>query len=330
MMRAARLGPVKRGVWVALAVLMAASTLVSGCMAGRELPRSAAQASADPTAPSQAATGPDATGPGTAGPDATGPGTAGQPAGMGTQFRTVTFTRGERKLETTIVWPTDGPPRLPVILFGHGLGGLPPFYGELLKRWAAAGFVVAAPAFPETKFGVDKVEILDVPNQPADLSAVLDGLIALDASDPIRRRIDPERVAAAGHSAGAISALGLFTANGVEGRDERIDAGVFLAGNSLGVGETFTGDPVPLLFVHTSGDPTVPSATGRGAFRAVPWPKGFLTLPGKEHITPYLAPGDPAFPAVTAATTDFLRWTLLKDGQAGQRLRKTPNLENKF
>lgn len=249
---------------------------------------------------------------------------------MGTQYRTITFTRGARKLETTIVWPAEGQGRLPVILFGHGLGGLPPFYGELLKRWAAAGFVVAAPAFPQTRFGADKVEITDVPNQPADLGAVLDGLIALDPADPIRQRLDPDKVAAAGHSAGAISALGLFTANGPEGRDERIDAGIILAGNSLGVGEKFTGDPVPLLFVHATGDPVVPSATGRSAYRAVPWPKGFLTLPGKEHITPYLAPGDPAFPTVAAATTDFLLWALLKDAQAFQRLRKTPGLESRF
>jgi len=301
MVRAARLGPVM------LAVMLAAAGTLTGCMAERELPQRAAHAGKDPSpAPSE------------------------QTAGLGTQFRTVNFARGERKLDTTVVWPSEGQGRLPVILFGHGLGGLPPFYGELLKRWASAGFVVAAPAFPETKFGVDKVEILDVPNQPADLSAVLDGLIALDASDPIRQRLDPDRVAAAGHSAGAISALGLFTANGPEGRDKRIDAGIILAGNSLGVGERFTGDPVPLLFVHANGDPTVPAATGRSAYRAVPWPKGFLTLPGKEHITPYLAPGDPAFPTVTKATTDFLRWALLKDAQAGQRLRKTPNLESKF
>ncbi|HZM74289.1 MAG TPA: hypothetical protein VFC19_01100 [Candidatus Limnocylindrales bacterium] len=297
MLRTARLG----------LVMLAAASALSGCVAGRELPKHAANASPAP-ASSQTA----------------------QAAGLGTEYRTITFTRGERQLETTIVWPAEGQGRLPVILFGHGLGGLPPFYGELLKRWAAAGFVVAAPAFPETRFGVDKVEIRDVPNQPADLSAVLDGLIALAASDPIRQRIDPERVAAAGHSAGAISALGMFTANGFEGRDERIDAGIILAGNSLGVGEKFTGDPVPLLFVHTTGDPIVPSAIGRGAYRAVPWPKGFLTLPGKEHITPYLAPADPAFPTVVTATTDFLRWALLKDGQAGQRLRKMPNLESKF
>jgi len=292
------------------AVLMSLpAALLAGCTAGTEPGARADQVTAAP-APSQAS--------------------AGQPAGLGTQFRTITFTRGERRLETTVVWPAGDGGRLPVILFGHGLGGFPPFYGELLKRWAAAGFVVAAPAFPETRWGVDRVEIRDVPNQPADLSAVLDGLLALDPADRLRRRLDPERVAAAGHSAGAISALGLFTANGPEGRDKRIDAGIMLAGNSLGVGERFSGEPVPLLFVHAGADPVVPTSTGRSAYRAVPWPKGFLTLPGKEHITPYMVPGDPAFPTVASATTDFLRWALLGDRDASARLRKVPGLENKL
>jgi dienelactone hydrolase len=291
----------------ALALTVLTASLTASCVTPRELSAPAPAAASGQATPSQAL-----------------------PAGDGTQYRAITFTRGARKLETTVVWPSEGEGRLPVVLFGHGLGGAPPFYGELLKRWAAAGFVVAAPAFPGTKYGVDKMEIRDVPNQPADLSAVLDGLIALEASDPIRRRIDPERVAAAGHSAGAITALGLFTADGPEGRDERIDAGIILAGNSLGVGERFTGDPVPLLFVHATGDPVVRSATGRSAYRAVPWPKGFLTLAGKEHTTPYMAPGDPAFATVAAAGTDFLRWALLKDEAAGKRLRQTPNLESKF
>jgi fermentation-respiration switch protein FrsA (DUF1100 family) len=251
-----------------------------------------------------------------------------QAAAIGTQYRTINFTRGERKLQTTVVWP-DAPGRYPIVLFGHGLGGMPQFYAELLKAWAAAGFVVAAPAFPETRWGA-QVQIQDVPNQPADLSTVLDSLLALDPSDPLRQRLDPQRVAAAGHSAGAISALGLFTANGPEGRDTRVHAGIILAGNSLGVGERFTGAPVPLLFVHAANDPVVSNASGRAAYRAVPWPKAFLTLPGKEHTTPYMAPADPAFPTVSAATTDFLRWSLLGDAEAGQRLGQIPGLENKL
>src|SRR5688572_8499744 len=156
---------------LALTVLTAAAT--AACVTERELPERAGNVTAAP---------PETQAPATQAP------AGGQPAGDGTLYRTITFARGERQLETTVIWPSTGDGPLPVILFGHGLGGAPQFYGELLKRWAASGFVIAAPAFPSTKFG-SEMKILDVLNQPADLSAVLDGLIALDASDPIRRRI---------------------------------------------------------------------------------------------------------------------------------------------
>jgi fermentation-respiration switch protein FrsA (DUF1100 family) len=301
----------RRAVRILLA--LALTVLTTGCVTERVLPERAGNTTAAPPASAPA-------------PDPK----AGQPAGDGTVYRSITFTRGERKLETTVIWPSTGEGRLPVVIFGHGLNGAPAFYGELLKRWAAAGFVVAAPAFPGTTFGTEKMKILDVLNQPADLSAVLDGLLALDGSDPVRKRLDPQRVAVAGHSAGAITAIGLFTADSPTGRDKRFHAGIILAGNTLGVGDQFTGDPAPMLFVHAQHDATVPTATGRAAYRAVPWPKGFLTLPGTQHTSPYMAPADPSFATVAAATTDFLRWALLKDEQALRSLRQTPGLESKF
>jgi fermentation-respiration switch protein FrsA (DUF1100 family) len=304
----------KRAVRTSLALALAVLTTGpgTGCMAKRELlQRAAGVTSAQP-----ASSAPDPS--------------AGQPLGDGTMYRTITFMRGTRKLETTVIWPSTGGERLPVVLFAHGLGEAPPFYGELLKIWAASGFVVAAPAFPGTRFGAEKLKILDVLNQPADLSAVLDGLIALDPSDPIRKRLDPDRVAAAGHSAGAITALGLFSADTAMGRDKRIDAAVIMAGNTLGVGDRFIGDPAPILFVHAEYDATVPTATGRAAYRAVPWPKGFLTLPGTQHTSPYRTSADPAFATVALATTDFLRWALLKDSQALRSLRQAPGLESNF
>ena len=275
-----------------------------------------------------AGTGPDAAGP-AAGRPGIGPSHDARPeaalSNADPEVRTITFTRGDRRLETVVVTPRASH-RYPVILFGHGLHAVPQVYGELIKRWVAAGFVVAAPAFPATRFGVPKVEVRDVLNQPADLSAVLDGLLALDPADPVRRRIDAERVVVAGHSAGGITALGMLTADGPEGRDRRVDAGIILAGSALGVGQRFTGEPVPVLFVHTDDDPTVPASTARSAFRAVPWPKAFLALPGKEHVTPYMSPGDPHFATVAAVTTDFLRWSVHRDGPARERLNRTPGL----
>ena len=43
--------------------------------------------------------------------------------------------------------PATGAGPFPLIVFGHGLGGVPAVYGDLLESWAAAGFVVAGFAF---------------------------------------------------------------------------------------------------------------------------------------------------------------------------------------
>jgi poly(3-hydroxybutyrate) depolymerase len=133
------------------------------------------------------------------------------------------------------------------------------------------------------------------------MAAVLDGLLALPPSDPIRQRLDPTRVVGAGHSGGAISALGLFTEDGPEWRDKRFIAGLILAGNSIGVGETFRDPPGPMLFVHAEKDPIVPYWTGRTAYAGISWPKAFLTLRRRAHPA-HLSQVAPVRPRETATT----------------------------
>jgi dienelactone hydrolase len=234
--------------------------------------------------------------------------------------KTLKFHRGNRPLTTTVYYPRNAAGPFPVVIFGHGFGGTPSAYAALLKRWAAGGFVVAAPAFPHSAWGVAKPDLLDVPNQPADVGAVLSSLIALPASDALRKILDPSRAAAAGHSAGAITAYGVFTDDGPEGRDERFRSGIVLAGNSIGVGTAFSGPPASLLFIHEADDPVVPYWTALGAYDSVPWPRAMLQLAGRDHTAPYLSPEDKRFAVVASATTDFLRWTLYGDSAARARL----------
>jgi dienelactone hydrolase len=234
----------------------------------------------------------------------------------------------DRVLRTTIWYPSQAkaggvaPGRFPIVVFSHGLAGLPADYQALATRWAAAGFVVVAPAYPHTSRGVAKLEVADVLNQPADASHVLTRILALDraADDPLRGHLAPDRIAAAGHSAGAITTVGLFA----NGRDPRLDAGIVLAGNAIGMGNAYVGRPAALLFVHGDRDPVTPYSLGRATYAAVPgaWPKAFLTLSGERHIDPYVYPDTPTFPALAATTTDFLRWTLYSDPGAKARIAK--------
>jgi dienelactone hydrolase/predicted small lipoprotein YifL len=239
-----------------------------------------------------------------------------------------------RTLPTTVWYPAAGDPSaaptddapaasgpFPVVLFSHGLGGLPGNYHALASHWSAAGFVVVAPAYPLTSRDAPRLAPGDVRNQPADAAFVLTEMLRRSAEpdDPFSGLLDGDHVAAAGHSAGAVTTLGLF---GSCCREQRLSAGIVLAGNSLGFGEELEGGAAPMLFEHGDEDRVVPCRSGRRAFDAVPWPKAFVTLLGQGHIEPYLRPGDAAFAVVAKTTTYFLSWTLDGDQQALEALRR--------
>ncbi|MEU2610371.1 chlorophyllase [Micromonospora sp. NPDC007271] len=236
---------------------------------------------------------------------------------------------GDRALPVTVWYPASGAAggapersaaaadgRFPVVMFSHGLGARPEDYQLLLSRWAAAGFVVAAPRFPHTGAGGDG-NVLDVLNQPADVSYALTRVLALDEKpdDPLHGRLDTDRVAAAGHSAGGVTTIGLFTA----GRDDRLDAGIVFAGTALGVGTAFAGAAAPQLFVHGQADEVVDYAAGKAVYDAVPWPKAMLSLPKGDHGRALLSDGG-TLRVVADTTVEFLRWTLYGDAAARQRL----------
>src|SRR5262249_49771021 len=72
-----------------------------------------------------------------------------------------------RTLPTTIWYPAPparGP--FPVVLFSHGLLGLPSDYQAIATRWSSAGFLVVAPTYPLTSRASSPVQPLHVPNQP--------------------------------------------------------------------------------------------------------------------------------------------------------------------
>ncbi|MCL7456597.1 chlorophyllase [Micromonospora sp. MSM11] len=236
---------------------------------------------------------------------------------------------GKRPLPATVWYPAAGKPggqpagsadaatgKFPVVMFSHGLGARPADYRALLTRWAAAGFVVAAPTFPHTASGGDG-NVLDVLNQPADVSYVLTQVLALDgrSGDPLRGRLATDRVAAAGHSAGGVTTIGLFTT----GRDERLDAGVVFAGTALGVGTAFAGAAAPQLFVHGEADEVVEYAAGKAVYDKVPWPKAMLSLPKGDHGRALLSDGA-ALRVVADTTVEFLRWSLYGDQAAKGRI----------
>ncbi|MET0414864.1 MAG: chlorophyllase [Actinoplanes sp.] len=263
-----------------------------------------AACSAEPAAPPSPASPPPAASPSASVPAAPPAGSA-PAATFAVQVRKLSLNRGADRPLPTTVWVPRGNGPFPLILFSHGLGALPTDYDELLRAWAKAGFVVAAPAYPHTSTGVKQFSVPDVLNQPADASLVITRVLA-----ELGGQIDAERVAASGHSAGAVTTLGMFTGK----RDDRLDAGMVLAGRQA-LPAPFTGTPVPMFFVHGRQDATVTFADGRAAYNAVPWPKAFLNLPKGGHVV-----AGNELKVVITTSTDFWQWTLYGDAAAKQRL----------
>lgn len=215
--------------------------------------------------------------------------------------RELPLERGElRPLPTTVWFPAELAGRHPVVLFSHGLGGLPEHFAPLAEQWAAAGYIVAAPAYPYTNQRV-RVDPGDVRNQPADAAYVLDRVLALDgvAGDVFAGHVDTGRAAAVGFSAGGTTTLGMFHA----GHDRKLRAAVSIAGRRPL--PAFGGPATPVLFLHGDRDRVVPIGAGRQAYAAVPWEKRFVTMNGHGHGE-YLKPGDPGYPHASSLILDFL------------------------
>ena len=214
--------------------------------------------------------------------------------------RLLPLERGARPLPTTVWFPAEPAGRHPVILFSHGLGGLPEHFAPLAEQWAAAGYLVAAPVYPHTN-GHGQVNARDVRNQPADAAYVLDRVLALDdvAGDVFAGQVDTGRVAAVGFSAGGTTTLGMLHA----GHHPALRAAVSIAGRRPL--PAFGGPATPLLFLHGDRDRVVPIKAGRDAFAAVPWPKRFETMIGRGHGE-YLDPGNPGYPYASSLILDFL------------------------
>jgi dienelactone hydrolase len=257
------------------------------------------------------------------------------PARFAVGIRTITFVDtsrtvrvpgqppGPRKLVTVIRYPALGratavdvpgaPPArdagpFPLVIFGHGFAVTPGPYSRLLRAWASAGYVVAAPIFPlgngNAPGGPNESDIV---NQPRDMSFVISRMLALTA----QRRgvfaglIVPHEIAVSGQSDGGETALA--TAYDTHFVDPRVRAAVILSGAEIpGVGGfTFPAPSPPLLATQGTADTINRPGSTYAFFNSAPRPKFLLRLLGASHLPPYTTQ-EPQLTIVERVSTDFL------------------------
>jgi predicted dienelactone hydrolase len=191
-----------------------------------------------------------------------------------------------RPVETVVRYPASGG-GYPLIVFGHGFTLTPGTYASLLRAWATAGYVVAAPVFPlGNRHAPGGPSEADLANQPADISFVISRLLSLDTrTGRLHGKIDASRIAVAGHSDGAETALAV--AYDRRYRDPRIRAAIVLSGAMLAGMGAFPRRGPPLLAVQGTADPINPPAATAAYFRLAHRPKFLLWLLGASHLPPY-------------------------------------------
>jgi predicted dienelactone hydrolase len=164
--------------------------------------------------------------------------------------------------------------------------------------------VVAAPDFPHTSSNGGDGNRGDIVNQPADLVAVLDAIVA-GAVPEVPAIAHPDRVAVMGHSDGGLTVSAL--AFNTQYRDPRIAAAVVMTGGrALFPGSYFAPGSPPLLAVHGTADETNPISASVSLWRDLPAgiPGYLVRIDGGSHLGPYLF--DTGLPALGEVVADFL------------------------
>jgi dienelactone hydrolase len=198
----------------------------------------------------------------------------------------------------------------PLVLFAHGYNVTPDFYAPLLERWAAAGYVVAAPVFPILSGSDGGASHVDYEQTWTDASFVITQVLKLGGTELLTGLVDPNRIAVAGHSDGEVISFGLGFLQCC--RDLRVRSVISMAGdlsnaNNPSVRDTGT----PILHIMETNDEFDPYPD------SIQWdrdnldsPRWMLSLLGASHVPPYTQPGNPAFELVSTATIAFFDGTL--------------------
>ena len=219
----------------------------------------------------------------------------------------------------------------PMIVFAHGYDVTPDTYAPLMDAWARAGYVVAAPFFPDeqpsaiaAQHGVNTED--DLVNEPADLAFVTSAILQASATESpgcplVSGLVDPSEIALAGHSdgAGAVGMLAYDHGNDPQG----VNYAALRSGISYRAVMIFSGaedsaqsyaaqaSHPDLLIVQSLADQCNPIRDDVKLYDAIHQSnKWFLELRNSHHLPPFDGVDVPAFRVVVATTERFLQLSL--------------------
>lgn len=161
----------------------------------------------------------------------------------------------DRTFNTTLWYPEEAGGAHPFVLHSHGLVSSRTDLQYMARHLASYGYVVASADYPLTNGGAPGgATPTDVGNQPADVSFLIDSVLALGGdSKPFAGSIDLQRIGLTGYSLGGLTAeLATFHPRD---RDTRVRATVSIAGPAAVFTEKFfqTAD-TPFLMIAGTAD----------------------------------------------------------------------------
>lgn len=267
-------------------------------------------------------------------------------------------TKRDRTVPARIYYPADEESPFPVVIFSHGLGGSCEGYAYLGRHWASHGYVCVHVEHEGSNADVWKGQAdaaqemqraakdpQNSINRPKDISFAIDQLKALDSQDgPLKDRLDLDRIAVAGHSFGAFTALAIAGEAGTHASGERSLADPRVkAAIPLSAPVPFKRDRYDLVYgkisipcLHMTGTlDESPIAFTKADDRRIPYDyitrsdQYLITLAGGDHAVfsgrtrrGRYAEKDVAFQdAIRAATTAFLDAYLKDDAKARKWLQ---------
>lgn len=210
----------------------------------------------------------------------------------------------------------------PLVVFSHGSPSIRYQSLFFMEHLASHGFIVAAPDHAGDSAVDALAGRLTAPaetavNRPADVSFVIDAVLAGDVTEPagLGAAVDPERVGIVGHSGGGDTVLAVAGGRGGVAADDRVDAVLAWTPSTAGVPDaTLAAIDVPTMIVGATLDDITPIEPNVerawGLVKGRPLYRADLVRGGHDQFTNVCdfraaADANPDFPAALRPVVDI-------------------------